>query len=119
MSSSNLSPSGQYHCYLLQLLLILSVSQVLPSAQRAFSQTFLDDIASHQYDDAKMQATLSEGTYAAYKASIADGTPLEKDARNELASAMAKFAYDLGATTYCHKYVQKFFVYFAKLLTSI
>ena len=73
---------------------------------RAFSATSsLDTIGSHQFSDDKLKAAVSESTYAAFHASIKDGVTLGSAERDEIAVAMAKFAIDLGAVNFCHKYV--------------
>ena len=74
-------------------------------ASRAFSASVLDTIGSHQFNDSKLKAAVSESTYAAYRQSIADGSAIGKAERNKIAKATADFAVGLGATSYCHKYV--------------
>ena len=69
------------------------------------SSTCLDTIGSHQFGQDKLQASVSADTYAAFRESLKGGSALDKGARNEIASAMAKFATGLGATNFCHKYV--------------
>ena len=72
----------------------------------AFSATTdLNTVGSHQFSQDKLQAAVSAETYAAFRESISGGKALEKGARNEIASAMAEFAFGLGATNFCHKYV--------------
>jgi len=68
------------------------------------STTCLDTIGSHQFSQAKLQASVSAETFAAFRESITGGTALNDGARNEIASAMANFAIGLGATNFCHKF---------------
>ena len=79
------------------------------------STTCLDTIGSHQFSQDKLQASVSADTFAAFRESITGGKTLNDGARNEIASAMAKFAIGLGATNFCHKYA----IFHARLFVDL
>ncbi|MDO5294037.1 MAG: glutamine synthetase III, partial [bacterium] len=54
------------------------------------------------FDDAVMQERLPKKTYAALKATIKEGTELDKEVANVVAHAMKEWALEKGATHYTH-----------------
>jgi len=62
----------------------------------------LANINANRFDDAALKANVDESTYAAFHASVTDGSTLPKPAAKDLANSLMKWATDRGAVNYAH-----------------
>jgi len=60
------------------------------------------DLCVNKFGFPEIQAAVSADCFAKFKAAVADGSSLDKQTANELATAMKEWAFARGATNYAH-----------------
>eukprot|EP00912_Choanoflagellata_sp_UC4_P001099 UC4_evm1s679 len=79
-----------------------SSARLLAAAYSDFAPSSLDAINANRFDDAKLQASVTEDVWNAFQKSRHTGEELSKENRNAVANALYEWSRSKGAVQYAH-----------------